>query len=259
MARNIVMIHGMWGGGWHWEQYQHFFSAQGYQCHTPYLRYHNVDPKAEPDLRLGTTGLLDYARDLETYIEEKGFNEKPILMGHSMGGLLAQILGARDAASALVLLTPASPAGIMALTFSVVKTFWPVLRRWGFWKKPHTLPLKTASYGMMHLMSETDQQAHYNRCVPESGRAATEIAFWLPAARVDASRVQCPVLVVAGREDRITPAPVVKKVAEKYGAFPEHFKCFDHHAHMVVCEPGWEEVAGFVGQWLKQNRLNPAG
>lgn len=68
--------------------------------------------KAEPDPRLGTTSLIQYAQDLENYIKGKGLNTKPIIMGHSMGGLLAQILGARGVASALVLLTPAAPAGI---------------------------------------------------------------------------------------------------------------------------------------------------
>ena len=121
MGQDIVMIHGMWGGGWYWEKYKNFFTEKGYRCHTPYLRYHNVDPKAEPDPRLGTTSLIQYAQDLENFIKEKGLNTKPIIMGHSMGGLLAQILGARGVASSLVLLTPASPAGIFSLKFTVIK------------------------------------------------------------------------------------------------------------------------------------------
>lgn len=251
MERNIVMIHGMWGGGWYWEKFKTFFTEKGYQCHTPYLRYHEVDPKTQPDPRLGTVSLLDYAEDLENYIKKKEFPEKPILMGHSMGGLLAQILGSRGVGSSLVLLAPAPPRGIPALKVSVIKTFRPVLFKWGFWKKPHTLPFENSVYGMMHLMREKDQKTYYNQCVHESGKAAAEIAFWLPAARVAAAQVKCPVLVVAGRDDRITPAPVAEKVAKKYDAFPENYKCLDRHAHMLVCEPGWEDVAFFVWQWLK--------
>ena len=248
------MIHGMWGGGWYWEKFKNFFEEKGYQCHTPYLRYHAVDPKADPDPRLGATSLLDYARDLEEYINK--LDAKPILMGHSMGGLLAQMLGARGIASALVLLTPASPARICALKFSVLRTFRPALLRWGFWKKPHALPFKNSVYGMMHLMGEKEQREHYDQCVYESGKAATEIAFWLKAARVDESMMTCPMLVISGKEDRITPASVVKKVAKKYGAFPKDYKRFDGRAHMVVCEPGWEDVAGFAWEWLE--RLEPS-
>ena len=112
MTKKIVMIHGMWGGGWFWENFKTFFERQGYQCLTPTLRYHDADPQDDPDPRLGTTSLMDYARDIEDQISALG--ERPILMGHSMGGLLAQILGSRGLAQALVLLTPASPSGINA-------------------------------------------------------------------------------------------------------------------------------------------------
>lgn len=241
----------MWGGGWYWEKYRRFFEGKGYRCHTPTLRYHDVAPGMMPDPRLGTTSLLDYAQDLQKQIY--GFDEKPILMGHSMGGLLAQMLGARGLARALVLLTPASPSGINALKYSVIKSFWSVLTRWGFWKKPHLLPYNAAVYAMMHLMPASEQKALYEKFVYESGRAAFEIGFWLMdfnrSARVDAVKVTCPVLVIAGAEDRITPASVTEKVAQKYKRVSTYRK-FENHAHWVVGEPGWEEIAIFVGNWL---------
>ena len=108
MAETIVMIHGMWGGGWNWENYQKFFEGKGYHCLTPTLRFHDVDPKAPPHPQLGTTSLLDYAEDLEKEIGK--LDTLPILMGHSMGGLLAQILGSRGLAKALVFLEPYAKA-----------------------------------------------------------------------------------------------------------------------------------------------------
>lgn len=253
MAETIVMIHGMWGGGWYWENYKNFFEQKGFQCHTPTLRYHDMDPKDKPDIRLGKISLLDYARDLEAYIQKLA--QKPFLMGHSMGGLLAQILGARELAKGLVLLTPASPSGINALKYSVIKSFWSVLTRWGFWRNPHRLPFEASAYSMLHLLSAEEQRAAYDRFVYESGRAAAEIGFWLfdfrGAAKVDQSRVSCPVLVVSGAEDRITPASVVRKVADKYKTVST-YREFENHAHWVIGEPGWEEIAEFVSDWLKQ-------
>ena len=96
--------------------------APTYPCATPVLRFYDGDPRDAPDPRLGTTSLLDYAQDLQQEIERLGV--RSILMGHSIGGLLAQMLGSRGLAKALVLLAPASPAGIMALTPSVIKSFW---------------------------------------------------------------------------------------------------------------------------------------
>ena len=109
MAETIFFIHGMWGGGWYWEKHRRFLEDRGFTCIAPTLRHHDMDPRDTPDPGLGTTSLLDYAQDLEQEIETLGV--KPVLIGHSMGGLLAQILGARGLARALVLMTPAPPAG----------------------------------------------------------------------------------------------------------------------------------------------------
>ena len=252
MAETIVMIHGMWGGGWYWQNYKAFFEQRGFQCHTPTLRYHDMHPNDKPDLRLGKTSLLDYARDLEEYIHK--LDQKPFLMGHSMGGLLAQILGTRGLSRGLVLLAPASPSGINALKYSVIKSFWSVLTRWGFWRNPNRLPFEASVYSTLHLLPAEEQKAVYDRFVYESGRAAAEIGFWLldfrGASKVDQSKISCPVLVISGAEDRITPASVGRKVANKYKTVST-YKVFDHHAHWVVGEPGWEEIAAFVYGWLK--------
>ena len=256
MTKTIVMIHGMWGGGWYWDNFKHYFEEKGYQCHTPTLIYHDIDPKDAPNLALGTTSLMEYAQDLQEYIGT--LDESPLLMGHSMGGLLAQILGARGLASGLVLLAPASPSGINALKFSVIRSFWSVLTRWGFWRKPHRLSFKAAVYSMLHLLPEVDQKATHERFVYESGRAAAEIGFWLldlkGAARVDESLVTCPVLVISGTEDRITPASVVGKVAKKYKRVST-YKEFENHAHWVVGEPGWKEISECVYDWINQVKI----
>lgn len=253
MKEKIVMIHDMWVGGWYWKNYAEYLEKNGYQCICPTLRFHDMYPNAPPDPQLGTTSLLDYAADLEKEIQKLG--EMPILIGHSMGGLLAQILGSRGLAKAIVLLTPASPYGIRALKPSVVRSFWSVTTRWAFWTKPMRQTFGEAVYSMLHLLPVVDQKATFDRMVYESGRAAFEIGYWLldsrKASYVDESKVTCPVLVIAGSEDRITPASVVRKVAFKYKAVST-YKEYNNHAHWVIAEPGWEEIAEYVSRWLNQ-------
>ena len=70
MSETMVMIHGMWGGEWCWENFKGFFEGKGYHCITPVLRFHDVDPEEPPHPKLGTTSLLDYAEDLEKEINE---------------------------------------------------------------------------------------------------------------------------------------------------------------------------------------------
>jgi len=254
MNKTIIMIHGMWGGGWYWENYKKYFEAKGYKCIVPTLRYHDVNPQSSPPPELGTTSILDYAADLEKLISETG--GKPILMGHSMGGLIAQILGSRDLAEALVLLTPASPGGIIALTPSVIKSFRSVFFQWAFWKKPIRQTFPEAVYAMLHLLPPEQQKKTYERFVYESGRAGFEIGFWLldskKATQVNEKKVKCPVLVIAGAEDHITPASVVRKIHEKYKDVST-YKELSGHAHWVVSEPGWEDVTELIHEWLNRD------
>lgn len=253
MASTIFMIHGMWGTSGDWDKFRPFFEARGYRCVAPTLPYHDVDPRAAPDPRLGAMSLLDYADALEREIKQLG--EKPIVMGHSMGGLLAQILGARGLAQSLVLLTPAAPAGILSITPSVIRSFWSIQTHWAFWRKPMRQTCAEAVYSMMHLLPESEQKANCDKLVYESGTAIFEIGYWLfdrrGAARVDEAKITCPMLVTGASLDRITPASVVRRVARKYQAVAT-YKEFPNHAHLVISEPHWEEVAEYVAEWLKQ-------
>jgi pimeloyl-ACP methyl ester carboxylesterase len=145
----------------------------------------------------------------------------------------------------------------VALKPSVIKSFWTMQTTWGFWRKPMRQTFGEAVYSMLHLMPAGEQKDTYDKFVYESGRAAFEIGYWpfdsRNASRVNATKVTCPVLVVAGGQDRITPASVVRKVARKYRAVST-YKEFENHAHWVVAEPNWQEVAAYVGDWLRQRR-----
>jgi pimeloyl-ACP methyl ester carboxylesterase len=253
MSKTIFMIHGMWGTGAYWDNYRRFLEAEGYRCIATTLPYHDVEPGAAPDARLGNASLLDYASALEREIE--GLGEQPILMGHSMGGLLAQMLGARGLARALVLLTPASPAGIIALRPSVMRSFWSVQTRWRFWERPMRQTYNEAVYAILHRVPPHERREIYDRFVHESGRAACEVGYWFldprRASSVDESKVTCPVLVIGASEDRIVAASVARRVAHKYRAVST-YREFERHAHWVVGEPGWQEIAGYAARWLRQ-------
>lgn len=241
----------MWGNGFYWEQYKDFFSKRGYQCHIPHLRFHDITPSETPDPALGTTGLLDYVDDLENFITR--FDEKPIIIGHSMGGLIAQLLAARNLVQSAVLITPAAPSGIFAVKLSVLRTFWRILTTWGFWNKPCRLSFNSAVYSTFHQLPYAEQIRNYNQFVYESGRVIMQIGLWLfdpgKASRVDESLVNCPMFVIAGSRDRMTPPDIVRQVAKKYEP-NSLYKEYDQHSHWIIGEPGWEEVAEDICLWL---------
>lgn len=253
----LYMIHGMWGTPWYWDNYRRAFEAEGLSCVTPTLRHHDMDTLGEPPPGLGTTSLLDYAADLQG--EVGALACAPIIIGHSMGGLLAQVLASRGLARAAVLLTPAAPSGILALTPSVIRSFGSVLSRWGFWRKPMRPTYREAAYSLLHLVPHQERAGVYDRFVYESGRAAAELGFWAfdrhRAAHVEEAQVTCPLLIIGAGQDRITPASVVQRVAAKYRRVSTYVE-FPDHAHWVVGEPGWEKIVACVLRWMRENGLN---
>jgi pimeloyl-ACP methyl ester carboxylesterase len=206
-----------------------------------------------PHPNLGTTSLLDYASDLEN--ELRKLDHHPVIMGHSMGGLLAQILGSRGLAKALVLLTPAPPRGILALKPSSIRGVWSCLTRWGFWRKPCRQTYGEAIYSTMNLLPAEEQKETYDKLVSESGRAVFEIGLWFldrnRVSGVDASRITCPVMVIGGTQDRIMPTSIVRKIARRYPQVAT-YREYANHAHKLILEPDWQDVAKDIADWLKQ-------
>lgn len=256
MSKTIVMIHGMWGSGDIWDGYKNYFEEQGYRVIAPTLRLHGEKYKAVAPQELGIVSILDYASDLEKEI--RALDEKPIIIGHSMGGLIAQILASRGLASKIVLLTSAPPAGVLALRPSSTRAFLSVLSTWGFWKKPMRLSFNEAKYGIFGLLTPEQQVAEYEKFSFESGQAAFEIAFWPldanKATHVETKTVSCPMLVVSGGEDKVVPASVVKKIAKKYQKTTDvTYKEFEKYGHAIHQQKGWQEIAGYALDWIKSH------
>ncbi len=112
-----------------------------------------------------------------------------------------------------------------------------------------------AACSTLQLLPVKEQQEVFDRFVYESGRAASEIGFWFldpkGATKVDESRLTCPILVIAGAQDRMVPTSVARKVADKYKTVST-YRELANHAHWVVSEPGWPEVAKYISDWLNK-------
>jgi len=235
----IFMIHGMWATATFWDNYRDFFIDKGYSTKAMTLLHHGESPETLKGIRV-----MDYIEQAGAEIEK--LDSKPIIVGHSMGGLIAQKLAETGLAEKLVLLAPSAPRGISVLTLSVAITFSANISN-VFLKRPFLIPFRNASYGLMNTMSKSEQIKAYQDFVCESGLAAYEIARG--EIDVDESKVTCPALVIVGKQDRATPPKAVKRVASKYNALYVEYPKYCHHS--LTVGSGWQKVAQGILNWLE--------
>lgn len=215
----IVLIHGTWASGQSWSDCKALLLDAGFDVYCPHLRYHDL-PFQEGLNAVASVSLTDYVRDIEQLLFE--INQPVWLVGHSLGGLIAQLVATKNPAycKGLILLGPAPMAGIFSLYPTMFLAFYKHFLQWGFWKKP-VLPNKDvlAKY-CMNRQSVDVQNAVYSHLVADSGRAYTEMVFWFldsnHASTVNTHGFKAPVLVVSGTEDKVVVSNIAKATAKRY-------------------------------------------
>ncbi|WP_287962844.1 alpha/beta hydrolase [Alcanivorax sp.] len=217
----VLLIHGMWSDGETLHEVRDAFIWQGYAVDSVTLPYHR--PRAEHTsaslASLARATLQDYVEFLVEHV--KKMPSAPIIVGHSMGGLLAQLTAARVPCERLVLLSSAAPAGINGLGFSVFRTLGSNLFRFPLWRSATHLKLANVTYGVANTQSEAVQREVFESCSYESGMVTFQMtlaAFSRKTfANVEPESIRCPVLIIGGVEDRITPIGVQRRIAKRYG------------------------------------------
>ncbi len=249
MSGTAVCIHGMWATPQVWQPWRDFLAARGWQTIAPALRHHDARPLSPPS-GLGTTSLKDYVADLEAEIRR--LPQKPVVIGHSMGGLIALLLCARGVAERGVLLTPAPPASVFAIRPSNFMAFSRIQMNWGWWHKPHRASESEALRYTFNTTPESEARAQYASVVHESGRALLEIALpWLDgtrAASVDPADVRVPLLLVGGERDLLVPPDIVRRTAARFAG--SSYRQYAGQGHWVLGQPGWQAIAEDVVAWL---------
>jgi pimeloyl-ACP methyl ester carboxylesterase len=245
----VVMIHGAFCGPWALEGFQKKFEAAGFAVRAPALRFHNG---GAPPEALGTTGVADFVADLEAEIA--ALKAPPILLGYSMGGLLAQMIAAHRKIAALVLLAPSAPWGVPPSTLFEIATAQAMLLNAGYWNKVLEPNRDAALTASLNLLPRAERDAVLDRLLPESGRATFEILHWgldmNRASEVETAKIDCPMLFLSGSEDRINPPTTVARNAALYRGRATH-ETVSGVGHWLIGEPGWEKIADRALEWLE--------
>jgi pimeloyl-ACP methyl ester carboxylesterase len=238
MAVQIVLIHGAFSRPLHFAAWIAFFSAAGFECHAPALPGH----ASEDAELLRSVSLPDYLLALTT--ELRRLPSPPVLIGHSMGGLLAQQLAATEPCRGLVCLASAPPWSLSAQP-GALRYLLPMM--------PAILtgrPIRPTTEALCYLALNGLPSREQSELLPtfgaESGRAYR--AMITGRVRVKAKPYAGPVLCLAGRADRIISSRTSEAIARHCQATYETFE----HGHWLIAPSARDQVAGRVLRWIEE-------
>jgi len=236
----LIFVHGAWHGAWCWEPFLDFFKAHGYRGYAPSLRGHGASPNNKS---LKITRIDDYVEDLRQTValvqSETGL--KPVLIGHSMGGLVVQkYLESDPDIPQAFLLAPVPVHGVWQATLRVFRRMplsllWTNFC-WSLW------PLvRTTRRVKQHFFGDTIETAtletYAARIQDESYWGFLDMLLFRFASP---PKVQTPVIVMGAEEDRLFSETEIEKTA---GAYGRKAIMFPGMAHDMMLEDQWQKVA----------------
>lgn len=265
----IVLVHGLWMTPKSWDTWAEYFRARGHRVIVP--GWPGIDDREVADIRsnpesLKGIGLKQIADHYERIIRE--LPEKPIIMGHSFGGVITQMLADRGLGAAYVGVEPGQTAGITTLPPSTLRTGFPILAN--PFDKNGAKPLSKAHFHFTFgndLGREASDRLweefavnSYNRVFFEG--VASTINEKGGVTHVDYARAdRAPLLVITGEIDHVVPPAIGRAIVKKYTSTGSpaivELREFAGRTHRIVSQDGWEEVAEYALDWATEHAQSP--
>ena len=260
--KTVVFIHGLWIHASAWQIWMQFFKEKGYDTINPGWPGDSDTVEAcrvNPDA-IANRGVTEVADSYAKVIA--GLPEPPIVIGHSFGGLLTQVILGRGLAAAGIAIDPAPIKGVWQLPFSALRASFPVLGNPLNLKKAVSLTFPQFRYGFANAIPEAEARDLYDRwTIPAPARPLFQVATatFNPSSETKVNtqnKIRGPLLITGGGNDHIAPAVLGKASASKYNSSViTEFKLFENRGHSLVMDHGWREVADYSLQWLNRQGL----
>ena len=262
----IVLIHGLWMTARSWEHWVPHYEKRGFRVLTPTYPGMEVEVealRANPSIIAGLK-VPDVVAHLERVVA--GLDSPPIIMGHSFGGTLTQLLMDRGHGAAGVVIDSAPTEGILVAPPTQLKSLFPILKNPANFSKAVGFTPEEFHYAFTNTMTKEESAKVYDRyhvAAPASwawiygvfanitpGRQAT----WVDYQNAE----RAPLLFIAGAADNIMPPSVNRSNAKHYkAAAVTELKEFPARSHFICGEPGWEEVADYALGWAVGHTTQP--
>ena len=249
----IVFVHGMYMNSVSWEPWIERAKARGFESSAPSWPFHD-GPPAQLRANVPTgLGMLTFGAVVDHFKEIlSGLATPPVLIGHSIGGLVVQKLINEGFGALGVAISPAPPQGIFTLDPTFFKANFPHINPFAG-NKPVIMTPERFQYTFCNTMSAADSKAAFDMYVTPESRNVPRSTL-TQQGHVDFARAHAPLLVIAGDSDHLVPQALIEKQVKAYtGPGIVDFKAFDHRSHFICNQEGWEEVADFAFDWVQKH------
>ena len=245
----LLFVHGAFAGAWCWDaHFLPYFADHGYAAYAVSLRGHGGSDDADA---LPLASIDDYVADV--LLAAQHLEAAPVLIGHSMGGIVVQRALRRLEAAGAVLMAPVPPHGLAGSAFLLAAQDPELFREIGLIQYAH--PSYATLAGLKKAMfsgaiSDEDALAYFKRMQQESQRALFDLSwpqyFWIGAAG------DLPVKVMGAELDAFFPPYMIRETARVYDVEAE---IVPDMAHAMMLEPHWEAAAAHMLAWLGEQKL----
>jgi pimeloyl-ACP methyl ester carboxylesterase len=256
----VVFVHGLWLLPSSWDRWAALFEENGYTALMPgwpddpaTVEEANKHPEVMAHKTVGQ--VADHFDEIV-----RGLAKKPAIIGHSFGGLLAQILAGRGLSAATVAIDPAPFRGVLPLPFSALKSAWPVLGNPANRNRAIPLTYEQFRFGFANAVPESEAKELYETfAVPASGAplfqaAAANLNPWTEAKVDTDNPSRGPLLIVSGERDHTVPWAIANasfKQQQGNSGVTEIVE-MKNRGHALTIDSGWREVAATALAFVKR-------
>jgi non-heme chloroperoxidase len=259
----VVFIHGLWIHSDSWQNWLSLFQQAGYRPIAPGWPgdSETVGATRQNSAAVGNHGIDDITASYERVIN--GLDTKPVVIGHSFGGLIAQKLLASGHAAAAVGIDPGQIKGVKPVPLAQIRSGLPVLSRPGNKKKAVSLTEKQFRYAFGNAIPQAESDELFVRwTIPGPGKPLFEASGAnfsknSPAAVDTKKNDRGPLLIIGGGQDHTVPEVVAKAAYKLYAGSSAvtDYQSFPDRGHSLVIDRGWRDIAEFTLAWLEGQGL----